>query len=85
MTISIVSVIKMSTFTAGNAETTAFITRSLNSFNFLTGEVAVHSPFDVTSAVVPILTVYKLMLHNDQNGAKHKFGQSGKILKYNNE
>ncbi len=85
MTIAIVGVMKMGTFTAGDAETTASITGSLYAFNFLTREVAMHSPFDVTSAVVPILTVYKLMLHNDQNGAKHKFGQSGNVLKYNNE
>ena len=82
MTISIASVMKMSTINAGNAEITAFITGSLYSSNFLTRKIAIHLPFAATPAVVPILPVGRLMLHNDQNGAKHKFANSGKILEY---
>ena len=70
----------MSTVTAGNAETTANFTGTGYLFNVMARKIAIQLPFDCVA--VPILTVGRLMLHNDQNGAKHKFGNSGKILEY---
>ena len=80
VTKSIASVTEVSTVTAGNAETTANFTGTGYLFNVMARKIAIQLPFDCVT--VPILTVGRLMLHNDQNGAKHKFGNSGKILEY---
>jgi hypothetical protein len=70
----------VSTVTAGNAEATANFTGTGYFFNVMARKIAIQLPFDCVA--VPILTVGRLMLRNDQNGAKHKFANSGKILEY---
>ncbi len=79
VTKSIASVTKVSTVTAGNAETTAFIAGTGYPVNVVARKIAIRPPFDVTPPVFPILTVNRL-LQNDQNDAKHNGGTNGDIL-----